>query len=257
MSDFDLFEDYDADQPAMLEEQKPRPTRKKGGFAFFDIIAGIFALATIAFCVGTFLLIQNPMQPYNPFPPDTPQPEPTIFLLPGGEIADVPTWTPSPSITAGPTATRAATATPTGTAKATATGITALPGATNTLAVFPFTLQGEVVTYVRNATEDACAWQSIAGQVFDLNGEPIIQLPIQVTGDKGFDDLVFSGSETRFGASGYEVFLSDTPVEAEYIVQLFSTTGMPLSERVVVRTLESCDRNVAIANFVQNHEISR
>jgi hypothetical protein len=256
MSDFDQFEDYAVDQPATLEEEKPRASRRRPGPTLYDVIAGIFALATIGFLVWAILLIQNPRVGFNPLPPDTAVPTPTIFALESGNV-DVPTWTPSPSITAGPTATRPATSTPTGTARATATGVTPPPGAVNTLSVYPFTLQDEAIAYVRNTTPEGCDWMSIAGQVFDMNGEPIVQLPIQVTGDGGFKELVFSGSETRFGPSGFEVFLDDTLAEAEYIVQLFGTTGMPLSERVVVRTLGTCDGNVAIANFVQNHELSR
>jgi hypothetical protein len=32
-----------------------------------------------------------------------------------------------------------------------------------------------------------------------------------------------------------------------------SQAGLPLSEVVIVRTLSSCDKNVALVNFVQNH----
>jgi hypothetical protein len=122
--------------------------------------------------------------------------------------------------------------------------------------VFPFTLQGEAVTYVRNSNGEGCAWSSIAGQVLDLNGGPIPDLVIQVTGEN-FQHIAWSGTERRFGASGYEVLLETTPTETEYVVQLMMQTGMPLSEPIVVRTLSSCDRNVAIVNFVQNHPYSR
>ena len=169
-----------------------------------------------------------------------------------------PTWTPSPSATSGPTPTRQATATRTPLPQATATGITPLPGATNTVAIFPFTLQNEAVTYARNENGEGCAWLSIAGQVFDLNGGPVIGLAVMVTGEGVAEGgLAFSGEAPLFGPSGYEVFLNTTPVEQEYVVQLLNTTGMPLSEPIVVRTLSSCDRNVAIVNFVQNHEFSR
>jgi hypothetical protein len=261
MSDFDLFDEFAADQPATLEEEKPRPPRKRqrggGGFTFFDLLTGIFVLATIAVCVWTVLLIQNPAVPYNPFPPPTPGPTSTLFLL-GGESADInpPTWTPSATVQPGPTATRL-TPLPSDTPKPTATGITPLPGATNTVAVFPFTLQNEAVTYAKNNNAKGCDWLGIAGQVFDLNGEPVPGLPIQVTGDQGFSvPPVFTGTAEDLGPSGYEIKLADEPKEAEYVVRLLNTTGMPLSEPIVVRTLSSCDRNVAIVNFVQNHEFS-
>lgn len=260
MSDYDLFSDYEPDQPAMLEEERevsPR-RRQRGPGGIFTLISIIFGLATVAVIIWTVLVVTDPTAAYNPFPPPTPQPTATLFTIGAGpQQATLPaTYTPSPTVTPGPTATRRATPTPTSSPAATATGITQQPGATNTIAVFPFTLQDESVSYVPNRNGESCAWSSIAGQVFGLNGGPLPGLPIQVTGE-GFQQIAFSGSEERFGASGYEVFLGTTPAEAEYVVQLLNTTGMPLSEPIVVRTLSSCDHNVAIVNFVQNHEFSR
>lgn len=261
MSDYDLFGDYEPDQPATLEEERPakRRTRTRRSGGIYNVIAALFGIATVGMIIFTILVILNPLGPYNPFPPAPPQPPPTLFLLENvaasGELLP-PTWTPSPTITAGPTPTRAATPTRTPTPQATATGLTPLPGATNTVAVFPFTLQDEAVTYARNTNSEDCEWLSIAGQVFDLAGQPIPGLPIQVTGE-GFEQIEFSGTAPSFGPSGYEVFLNQTPVEEEFVVRLLNTTGMPLSEPIVVRTLSSCDRNVAIINFVQNHEFSR
>jgi hypothetical protein len=97
---------------------------------------------------------------------------------------------------------------------------------------------------------------SIAGQVFDIDGNPVVSLPVQVTGEN-FEQIEFTGTADPFGESGYEVFLNTEPSEAEYEVRLLNTTGMPLSEPVIVRTLDSCEGNVAIVNFVQNREFSR
>ena len=124
------------------------------------------------------------------------------------------------------------------------------------MAVFPFTLQDEAVTYTQNFNDEGCAWLSIAGQVFDLNGNPLPGLAVQVTGEN-FEQIEFTGTAPQYGPSGYEVFLNSTPIEAEYVVRLLNTTGMPLSEPIVVRTLSSCERNVAIVNFIQNHEFTR
>lgn len=260
MSNFDLFDEYEPEQPATLEEEKPpRPPRPRRRLTGYDLFTAVILFATVLFVVWAVLLVMNPFVPYNPFPPQLPGPTPTIFLLDSGEQAAVvpPTWTPSPSITPGPTATRPATATPTNTPQATATGVTPPPGATNTVAVFPFTLQNEAVTYVAYEGEEGCEWSSIAGQVFDLDGDPVPGLPVQVTGDEGFSQLVFTGPDAGRGPSGYEVPVGEEPAEAEFVVRLLNTTGMPLSEPIVVRTLSSCDRNVAIVNFVQNHEFSR
>jgi hypothetical protein len=265
LSDLDVFGDYEPGQPATLEEdrqpapEKPGRPRKPRPGRFYNFVSFLFLLATVGFVAFSLLLIQNPNAPYNPFPPGTPTSTPTLFLLgdaeQGGAVLP-PTWTPSPTATGGPSATPRATATKTPTPHATATGVTQPPGGTNTIAVFPFTLQDEAVTYTENFNEEGCAWLSIAGQVFDLDNNPLSGLPVQVTGEN-VEQIVFTGTATQFGPSGYEVFLNSTPVEDEFVVRLLNTTGMPLSEPIVVRTLSACDRNVAIVNFVQNHEFTR
>jgi hypothetical protein len=211
--------------------------------------------------VVTVMLIQNPTAPFNPFPPPPPEPTPTLFLLDPvddgtGEVPVTTTATAEPDDD--PTATPAviATDTPRPTVLATATGLTALPGATNTVTVFPFTLQDEAVTYTQNPNDEGCEWLSIAGQVFDLNGDPLPGLPVQVTGED-FEQIEFTGTALQFGPSGYEVLVNTTPIEAEFVVRLLNTTGQQLSDPIVVRTLSSCERNVAVVNFVQNHEFTR
>lgn len=257
MSDFDLFDDYEADQPATLEEEKPTPPPSdRRGLTIYDLVAGFFALATLGFVVWMVMIVQNPRMAYNPFPPATTEPTATLFFVVEPTASAPPTWTASPSPTDGPSPTPPATATATNTPKPTATGITPRPGATNTPAVYPFTLQNEVVTYARYQGAAGCSWQSIAGQVFDLNGDPVQGLAVQITGDNISQALVFTGSASQYGASGYEVKLGEAPIEAEYVVRLVSGTGMPYSEPIIVRTLATCDSNVAIVNFVQNRTLS-
>lgn len=268
MSDYDPFNDYEPRRPATLEEDRPKRQssgRKRSGGGVYNLVSLVFLAATAGMILLTVLLFLNPAAAYNPFPPPTDLPTPTLFHLPSTVEAMTliavqtnlpPTWTPSPTPTAGPTETPLATITLTPSPFATATGVTQPPPVTNTVAVFPFTLQDEAVTYKANENEEECAWLSIAGQVFDLDGNPVPGLPVQVTGDN-FEQIEFSGTAEAFGPSGYEVFLNQTPIEAEFEVRLLNTTGMPLSEPIVVRTLSSCDRNVAIVNFIQNHEFSR
>lgn len=259
MSDFDVFGDYEPERPATLEEDRPEPPkkekqpreRKPGGF--YNFVSFLFLLATVGMVIYTVLLIQNPNAPYNLFPPDTPAPTPTLFVI-GGEGGLPPTWTPPPPPTEEPSPTPGATPTRTATPPPTPTRLTPEPGATVTISFFPFTPQDDAVTYTRNTREEECAWASIAGQVFDQNGGPVIGLPVQVTGDN-FEQIVFTGAEPFFGPSGYEVKINTTPVEDEFVVRLLGTTGQPYSEPVVVRTLSSCDRNIAVLNFVQNHPI--
>ncbi|NDJ51941.1 MAG: hypothetical protein GYB68_02510, partial [Chloroflexi bacterium] len=126
------------------------------------------------------------------------------------------------------------------------------PSANNTAALFPFTLLNEAVTYTEHVTQ-GCEGVWVSGEVFGLSGESVTGLPIQVTGES-FDFIEFSGSAPEWGESGYQVLLNTSPIEAEFEVRLLSTTAMPLSEPIVVRTLDSCERNVAVVNFVQNRD---
>ena len=59
------------------------------------------------------------------------------------------------------------------------------------------------------------------------------------------------GAAQTFGEGGFEQYLAGTPQEGQYIVRLFSPTGIPLSDEYVVFTRDECNANVAIINFVQ------
>ena len=83
-------------------------------------------------------------------------------------------------------------------------------------------------------------------------GEPVAGLAVRVIGE-GIDEIRFTGTASAFGAGGYEVFLNGAPLEAQYTVQLLSQTGAPISEAFSVTTQSSCETNVSVVSFVQNH----
>jgi hypothetical protein len=238
----------------MEEERRgPERSRRSPVEGLFNLLSVVFVLATLAVVGVMIAIIQNPMIPLNPFPPERPLPTPTLIDFSVVEAAaqaatavptELPTLPPAPT----PTTTPIPVPSP--------TSVGVGPGGTNTPAIFPFTLQDEAVTYTANGNGEGCNWLSIAGQVFDIDGNPVVSLPVQVTGEN-FEQIEFTGTADPFGESGYEVFLNTEPSEAEYEVRLLNTTGMPLSEPVIVRTLDSCEGNVAIVNFVQNREFSR
>lgn len=254
MSDFDLFGDYEPDRPATLEEEKPRPPkrpRRGRGGGPYNLLAALFLIGTVGLVVLMVILIQNPNSALNPFPPKTQPPTPTLIQLGGG-------GSPVPLLPTA-TATRFPTSPPvtltSGPALASPTGVTSEPGGTLTVSIKPFTLQNEAVTYRKHP--DGCKGLWLVGQVFGINGEPLPGLPVQVTGNVFQGAIEFTGSAPRWGDSGYEFELNSTPVEDQFVVQLLNTTGQPLSEPVVVNTLASCERNVAVVNFIQNHPFSR
>lgn len=251
MSDFDLFEADDLEPFGTLEEEKPPQEPGRTANLIYNALTLFFLAATVAVCLITVLLVQDPTLPFNPFPPPTPRPTPTLFVL--GEAVQNPHESPAP--TALPTATPTPLLIATPTIPPTLTGVTP-PLATYTPAAFPFTLQDGAYAYTQYTGEQGCDYMAIAGQVFDLNGEPLKFIPIHIRDMEGFfETIVFSGSAPQYGPSGYEVQLNTSPYEAEFIVQLISETARPLSDEVVVRTRASCAENLIIVNFVQNQPL--
>jgi hypothetical protein len=255
VSDYDLFGDYEPERPATLEEEKPRPPRRKkpSGRGPYNFLAVLFLIGALGIIIYIGILIQNPDSPINPFPPATPNPTPTLIQPGGGGSLPI-----SPPVT--PSAARFPTTVPNVTltsasAQLSPTGFTPLPGGTLTVSVLPFTLQNDAVTY--RVHPDGCKGLWLIGQVFDSNGGPLPGLPVQVTGSVFQGAIEFTGSAPRWGESGYEFELNNTPVEDQFVAQLLNTTGQPLSEPVVVKTLASCEQNVAVVNFIQNHPFTK
>ncbi|MBN1426880.1 MAG: hypothetical protein JXB07_00760 [Anaerolineae bacterium] len=274
MSNYDLFGDYEPEQPATLEEDRPelepdrqsspRPRRKRSGKGggFYNFVSLLFLAATIGVCILAVLLIQNPMLPFNPFPPVAPYPTPTLFLVNRGENVgslSLPTSTPTTASTRVPTTLPRGTelpdaATPTlDLLEGTESPTTLQPAATNTISIEPFTLQNEAVTYTQHTSGCSGLW--VVGQVFDMEQKPLKGLAVIARWESN-SALGWSGYATQWGESGYEITINNKPVEIEVEIQLLAGTGQALSEPVVVRTLDTCDRNVAIANFIQNHPFS-
>jgi len=135
-------------------------------------------------------------------------------------------------------------------------GINIQPGSGNPLGVdpnapFPY-VAGEITT-TANTNGQACNWQSIAGQVLGLLGEPMLNIAVEVAGEN-FIEIQFSGTAPQFGSSGFEVNVANTPRLREYAIRLLGVTGEPLSDYVVVTTSTSCDENVTIVEFLQVRE---
>lgn len=193
---------------------------------------------------------------------DTPQPE--------GALA--PTWTPSrpdatlpatatntrrptaiPSTTPTfppPTATRTPTSTPTPTETPGPS-----PTATNTRAPFPFTQAPTSPNYLQNFANNAgCNWLGIAGEVLDLQGNPVPagQYRVHVWGS-GIDERPVVGSAPAYSPAGYEQFVFDAPVVRDYNLQLETVNGTAVSQVYQVQTRASCNQNLLLFNFIQNH----
>ncbi|MFQ3534465.1 MAG: hypothetical protein SNJ58_01175 [Aggregatilineales bacterium] len=248
------------------------------GYGCADMITAFFVLLSVGVMVLTILLIANPYAPINPFPPPTPlallvlaSPEPT--LTPSATFTAEPPTAPPPTElpTVTPTETPIPTATETSTPTITPTpvvgGIIALsptpalreaPPATQggTRSPYPFSLNA--IRYQAHDGSEGCRWQSLAGLVLNMQGQPRTReegsLTVRITSaDGNIDEFHYTGEQPKFGPSGFEAFLGTTPRVGDYTVQLLGITGVPISEKVTVQARSGCDENVVVVEFIQNY----
>jgi hypothetical protein len=171
----------------------------------------------------------------------SPSPAPTRTLTPGDTatpsltptITPIPTATPIPSDTLTPTETPTATPTP-----------------TITPSQYLYTIQDGYPQY--SAYPGGCQWLGFTGQVFDLSGQPVIDLVVHVG---GVDYLTLSGVSQAYGIRGWVQKVADQPAASEnyYTLQLQDLVGNPLSDSIVLTTSSSCAQNLITVNFIQNH----
>ncbi|MCA9945368.1 MAG: hypothetical protein H6656_07270 [Ardenticatenaceae bacterium] len=174
----------------------------------------------------------------TPIPLSTLRPSVTPSPLP-----TFPTKTPTPTYT--PTSTNTPTATPPG----------PTPTPTATRSAYPFTKTDNSPFYLQNHANNAgCGWLGLAGEVLDLerNPVPVGSYRVHVWGS-GIDERVIVGGAPDYGPSGWEQFVFDSPVMRDYNVQLESPNGTAVSQIYRVQTHTSCDENLLQINFVQNH----
>jgi hypothetical protein len=94
----------------------------------------------------------------------------------------------------------------------------------------------------------------IAGEVFDLSGNPVPSGQYQVhIWDNGVDARVAVGSGHAYGPSGYEQFLFDSPRVQDHNIQLETVSGTAVSQVYRVQTRASCNQNLLYFVFVQNN----
>ena len=176
---------------------------------------------------------------------------PVSTALPTATNTRRPTAEPSVTVTFPPP-----TNTPTITPSPTATSTPGPPPtATVTRAPYPFTKSVTSPMYLQNFANNAgCEWMGIAGEVLDLNGNPVGagQYRVHVWGS-GIEARVPAGGAVAYGPSGYEQFLFNAPVIRDYNVQLETESGSAVSQVYSVQSRSSCNQNLVIFNFIQNH----
>lgn len=210
----------------------------------------------------------RPTDTATPIPTEIPEDTPT--KIPAVELpptltpvveADVATRAPvntvRPSLTPSqtptlppPTPTKTPTPTPTHTPTPGPS-----PTATSTRSAFPFTKDLVSPQYLQNFANSAgCNWLGLAGEVFDLDGNPVAQGGYRVhVWESGVDARVTVGDSPAYGPSGYEQFLFDAPRVQEHNVQLETANGTAVSQVFRIQTRASCNQNLIYFVFAQNH----
>jgi len=108
--------------------------------------------------------------------------------------------------------------------------------------------------YTENfANNNGCHWLGVAGQVFDLEGDPVPDGAYMIRVPPPVDYYTLTGSAPAYGPSGWEIYLYNHPLVATFRIRLFTPSGTPVSEEYEFTTVDSCDQNLVLINFVQNH----
>ncbi len=103
--------------------------------------------------------------------------------------------------------------------------------------------------------EQGCQWSSVAGQVFDAAGKPVLNLVVQVRGTlngQPFDQINLTGLALEYGPGGFEVKLASQAVTSTgtLSIQLLDLQAHPLSNPLPFNTSADCTRNVTLINFL-------
>ena len=122
----------------------------------------------------------------------------------------------------------------------------------------PFEVQAGGPAYISNIAHPqyGCSWLGVAGQVFDQKDAPVVNLGVSLTGmlgDTEINQLVFSGSATQYGESGFEFKLAEMPIASSgtLYIQLLGDDGQPLTDPIYFDTSDNCDENLVLINLVQ------
>ena len=204
-------------------------------------------------------VVQVPTETETPLatvgPTNTPPATPT-FSLPTATAVRQATIPPTPTTSLEGAQlvppTRTPTPTPTPTWTPTPRGPTPTPS--NTPSAFIFTKTSDSPIFLRNYANNAgCDWSGIAGEVLDVQGNPVaIGLYRVHIWDGGIDQRIDTSSKREYGPSGWEQFVFSEPVDRWFNIQLETVSGTPVSEVYRVQSKASCNENLLYFIFVQN-----
>ena len=122
---------------------------------------------------------------------------------------------------------------------------------------YSFAIQSGTPIQTQNfANSSGCAWQGIAGQVFDTNGNPLKNIVVKAGGTWNgatVNILGMTGIATGYGEGGYELVLGSKVVASTNTVwvQILDLSGNPISQKVNISTSTDCTKNLVLLNFKQ------
>jgi hypothetical protein len=128
---------------------------------------------------------------------------------------------------------------------------------------FSYGVQPGSPAFVPNFTNATagCAWQGIAGQVFNASGLPVINVVVKAGGTwNGTTSTLLgmgmTGASTLYGEGGYEVVLGTKAVNSTNTVwiQTYDLAGKALSDKVYISTYSDCSKNLTLVNFKEAAE---
>ena len=246
----DPFEEFFEEPELETTPAKPRLNINPVG-CFFNILSGVLVTATLVVGLIFAIIFVNPQASLNPLPPTT---MPVLFLTytpsPTPKPVLPPTWTPTSPPTLEPTAPPQPSDTP-------HPDTSPIPTA-DLESGTTFQLQEGSPKYEANMyhPEAGCDWLGVGGEILDSDGEPVPGVLIEAKGSLGgveVSRLTLSGSAPDYGVAGYELPLINSSIESdsEVWIQLLDQANLPLSEKIYLRTFDSCDSNLIRINFVQ------
>ena len=120
-----------------------------------------------------------------------------------------------------------------------------------------FVVQGGSLIYQGNDGPEGCQFMAIRGTVRGADGKPRLYYGIHLiivdeTGARSTRNAL-SGSRPQFGASGFQFVLGTTPVDTtdRYYLILQDESGKAVSDKYVIPTSGSCERNVVVVDLIE------
>jgi hypothetical protein len=112
----------------------------------------------------------------------------------------------------------------------------------------------QVLSFAHPAS--GCKWSGVAGQALGLDGKPVLNLAVVVTGSihkARIDKSGLTGESTAYGPGGFEIQLADQAVvsDGSMFIQLFDLKGASVSYPVAFNTSSDCQKNLVLVNFKQ------